>query len=450
MERVALAPAAVPAQSRGSKRRRLTLNTRTMHHFAYRDGVLCAEAVDLAVLAEAVGTPFYCYSSATIERHYQVFTTAFADVDALVCYALKANSNQAVIATLARLGAGADVVSGGELLRARAAGIPPGKIMFSGVGKTASELALAVEEGVLCVNVESEPELDLLAEIAAGKGRTADVSIRVNPDIDPKTHAKITTGKAENKFGIPISRAREVYARAAELAGVRVAGVDMHIGSQIIALDPFADAFALLADFVRTLRADGHTIRHVDLGGGLGIPYGEDNELPPDPGAYAAIVKRATRDLHCKLIFEPGRLIVGNAGILVTRVLYVKRGETKTFVIVDAGMNDLIRPTLYDAHHDIRLVREPKVAAQRSIADVVGPVCESGDFFALDRSLPAPRPGDLLAIMSAGAYGATQAGTYNTRALVPEVLVRKGEWALIRPRVTAEQLIALDRLPRWL
>jgi diaminopimelate decarboxylase len=421
-----------------------------MHHFAYRDGVLSAEAVDLVTLAEAVGTPFYCYASATLERHYRVFAGAFADVDALVCYALKANSNQAVIATLAQLGAGADVVSEGELLRARAAGVPPEKIMFSGVGKTARELALAVDHGILCVNVESEAELELLAGIAAGKGRRVDISIRVNPDIDPKTHAKIATGKAENKFGIPISRAREVYARAAKLDGVRVVGVDMHIGSQIIELDPFGDAFALLADFVAVLRADGHTVTHLDLGGGLGIPYREDNEPPPDPDAYAAVVKRATRGLGCRLIFEPGRLIVGNAGILVTRVLYVKHGDAKTFVVVDAGMNDLVRPTLYDAHHDIRPVREPAVGSPRIIADIVGPVCESGDFLALDRSLVAPRPGELLAIMSAGAYGAVQAGTYNSRALVPEVLVRANEWALVRPRVTAEELIALDRLPAWL
>ena len=421
-----------------------------MHHFAYRDGVLSAEAVDLVTLAEAVGTPFYCYASATLERHYRVFAGAFADVDALVCYALKANSHQAVIATLAQLGAGADVVSEGELLRARAAGVPPEKIMFSGVGKTARELALAVDHGILCVNVESEAELELLAGIAAGKGRRVDISIRVNPDIDPKTHAKIATGKAENKFGIPISRAREVYARAAKLDGVRVVGVDMHIGSQIIELDPFGDAFALLADFVAVLRADGHTVTHLDLGGGLGIPYREDNEPPPDPDAYAAVVKRATRGLGCRLIFEPGRLIVGNAGILVTRVLYVKHGDAKTFVVVDAGMNDLVRPTLYDAHHDIRPVREPAVGSPRIIADIVGPVCESGDFLALDRSLVAPRPGELLAIMSAGAYGAVQAGTYNSRALVPEVLVRANEWALVRPRVTAEELIALDRLPAWL
>jgi diaminopimelate decarboxylase len=421
-----------------------------MHHFAYRNGVLCAEAVDLVALAQTVGTPFYCYSSATLERHYRVFAGAFADVDALVCYAMKANSNQAVIATLARLGAGADVVSAGELLRARAAGVAPERIMFSGVGKTEHELALAVEHDVLCVNVESETELERLAAIATGKGRSVDISLRVNPDIDAKTHKKIATGTAASKFGIPISRAREAYARAAKLKGVRVVGVDMHIGSQITALEPFGDAFTLLADFVQVLRADGHTISHVDLGGGLGIPYREDNEPPPDPDAYAAVVKRATRGLGCRLIFEPGRLIVGNAGILVTRVLYVKQGESKTFVVVDAGMNDLVRPTLYDAHHDIRPVREAAVGARQIMADVVGPVCESGDFLALDRSLVEPQTGDLLAVMSAGAYGAVQAGTYNTRALVPEVLVRNNEWALVRPRLAVEELIALDRLPPWL
>ena len=421
-----------------------------MHHFAYRDRVLHAEAVNLAELADIVGTPFYCYSSATIERHYNVFAAAFADVDALVCYALKANSNQAVVTTLARLGAGADVVSEGELHRARAAGIPPQRIVFSGVGKTARELNLAVEHGILCVNVESESELELLSSIAAAKVRTADISIRVNPDVDPKTHAKIATGKAENKFGIPISRAREVYARAAKLKGVRAIGVDMHIGSQIIDLQPFRDAFALLAEFVGVLRADGHAISHIDVGGGLGVPYREDNEPPPDPNAYAAIVKAATQNLGCRLILEPGRLIVGNAGILVTQVLHVKHGDAKTFIVVDAGMNDLIRPTLYDAHHDIRPVREPAAGRRRIVADVVGPVCESGDYFALQRELAAPEAGDYLALMTAGAYGATQSGTYNSRPLVPEVLVRKDEWAMVRPRQGVEDLIALDRLPPWL
>ena len=421
-----------------------------MHHFAYRDGVLHAEAVNLDTLAAAVGTPFYCYSTATLTRHYQVFAGAFADVPALICYAMKANSNQAIIKTLAKLGAGADVVSGGELKRARAAGIPANKIMFSGIGKTESELALAVDEAILCVNVESEPELELLSSIAASKGRTANVSVRVNPDIDAKTHHKIATGKAENKFGIPISRARDVYTHAGKLKGLKVVGVDMHIGSQITELDPFGNAFALLAEFVHMLRADGHTISHVDLGGGLGIPYRESDEPPPHPEAYAEVVKRATRDLNCRLIFEPGRLLVGNAGILVTRVLFVKHGEAKTFVVVDAAMNDLIRPTLYDAHHEIWPVAQQASSASRIRVDVVGPVCESGDFLALNRELVEPATGSMVAVMSAGAYGAVQAGTYNTRPLVPEVLVNGAEWALIRPRLEVDQLIALDRMPKWL
>jgi diaminopimelate decarboxylase len=421
-----------------------------MHHFDYRGGVLHAEGIALDRLAAAVGTPFYCYSTATLTRHYKVFAGAFADVRALVCYAMKANSNQAVIKTLANLGAGADVVSGGELQRALRAGIPPQKIMFSGIGKTEAELAAAVDAGILCVNVESGPELALLSAVAAAKGRRADISLRVNPDIDARTHAKIATGKSENKFGIPISRAREVYAHAAKLPGMRVSGVDMHIGSQITELQPFDDAFALLSEFVHALRADGHAIEHVDLGGGLGIPYRPDNEPPPEPDAYAAVVKRATRSLDCTLIFEPGRLIVGNAGILVTRVLYVKQAEAKTFVIVDAGMNDLIRPTLYDAHHDVRPVREAPPGTPRIVADVVGPVCESGDFLALDRSLVEPAPGDLLAVMTAGAYGAVQAGTYNTRPLVAEVMVDGGRFAVVRPRIEVDQIIALDRLPEWM
>jgi diaminopimelate decarboxylase len=420
-----------------------------MHHFAYRDGVLHAEAVNIDTLAAAVGTPFYCYSTATLARHYKVFDGAFAHVSALVCYAMKANSNQAVIRTLAKLGAGADVVSGGELKRAQAAGIAPDKIMFSGIGKTASELALAVDEGILCINVESEPELELLSSIAASKGRTAPISVRVNPDIDAKTHHKIATGKAENKFGIPISRAREIYMRAAKLKGLKVVGVDMHIGSQITELDPFDNAFALLAEFVRVLRSDGHRIAHVDLGGGLGIPYRDDNEPPPHPEAYAQVVKRATRDLDCRLIFEPGRLLVGNAGILVTRVLFVKHGEAKNFVVVDAGMNDLIRPTLYDAHHEIWPVTQSS-STRRFRADIVGPVCESGDFLAVNRDMVEPAGDALLAVMSAGAYGAVQAGTYNTRALVPEVLVNGAQWAVVRPRLEVDQLIALDRMPDWL
>jgi len=379
-----------------------------------------------------------------------VFADAFADVSALVCYAMKANSNQAVLKTLARLGAGADVVSGGELRRAQDAGIPSDKIVFSGVGKTEAELKAALDADLLCINVESEQELELLSALAAASGRTARVSVRVNPDVDAKTHAKISTGKSENKFGIPISRAREVYARAARLPGLRVTGVDMHIGSQITDLTPLADAFALLADFVRTLRADGHVISHVDFGGGLGIPYHADKPAPPLPAAYAEVVKSAVRALDVKLLFEPGRLIVGNAGILVTRVLYLKRGEAKTFLVIDAAMNDLIRPTLYEAHHDILPVREPRAGAASIVADVVGPVCESGDYLALGRTLSEPAPGDLLAIMTSGAYGAVQASSYNTRPLVPEVLVNGAQWAVVRPRVEVEALIAMDRTPPWL
>jgi len=422
-----------------------------MHHFEYRGGTLHAEGVDLAALAREVGTPFYCYSSATLTRHYQVFAGAFADVNALVCYAMKANSNQAVLTTLARLGAGMDVVSEGELRRARAAGVPGSRITFSGVGKTEREIALALETDILCFNVESEPELAAISRIASSRGATARISLRVNPDVDAKTHAKISTGKSENKFGIPISRARAVYAHAATLPGIKVTGVDMHIGSQITNLKPFDDAFALLADFVRELRADGHVIDHADLGGGLGIPYHEGED--PDsyhPERYAAVVKKHANSLGCQLVFEPGRLIVGNAGVLVTQVLYVKDGDGKTFVIVDGAMNDLVRPTLYEAHHDVKLVREPSVGTLPLVADVVGPVCETGDYLALARTMPTCHPGDLIAIMSAGAYGAVQAGTYNSRLLVPEVLVDGDRYAVVRPRTTYDELIGLDRLPDWL
>ena len=421
-----------------------------MHHFGYQDGALHAEDVPLARIAAEVGTPFYCYSSATIERHFRVFRDAFAGAKTLVCYAMKANSNQAVLKTLAALGAGMDVVSEGELRRARAAGVPGERIVFSGVGKTRHEMALALEADIRCFNVESEPELEVLSEVAASMGRVARVAIRVNPDVDARTHAKISTGKSENKFGIPISRAREVYARARALPGIEISGVDMHIGSQITLLAPFDDAFALMADFVKQLRADGHAIDHVDVGGGLGIPYRFDNEPPPHPERYAEIVMRRTRELDCEVFFEPGRLIVGNAGVLVTSVIYVKQGENKPFVIVDAAMNDLIRPTLYEAHHELRLVREPGVDDPRIVADVVGPVCETGDYIALNREMPAPRAGDLIAILSAGAYGAVQAGTYNSRLLVPEVLVRGAEFSVIRPRTTFDELIGLDKLPPWL
>jgi len=331
-----------------------------------------------------------------------------------------------------------------------AAGFPPEKILFSGVGKTAAELEFAVKTGIHSINVESEGELELLSHILGVTGRTARISVRVNPDVDARTHAKISTGKSENKFGVPLARAREVYARAAKLPGIRVTGVDMHIGSQITDLVPLEAAFRLLAEFVQTLRADGHTITHVDFGGGLGIPYYADREPPPVPAAYAAVVKRVTHNLGCTLIFEPGRMIVGNAGILVTRVIYVKHGEAKNFVIIDAAMNDLIRPTLYEAHHDILPIVAAASGAPTITADVVGPVCESGDYLALDRTMPEPKPGDLLAIMTAGAYGAVQSGTYNTRALVPEVLVKDDRYAVVRPRVEVDDLIAMDRSAPWL
>jgi diaminopimelate decarboxylase len=421
-----------------------------MNHFDYRDGVLHAEAVSLVQLADAVGTPFYCYSTATLERHYRVFSDAFAGEKALICYALKANSNQSVLRTLAKLGAGADVVSDGELKRALAAGIPPERIVFSGVGKTEAELRAALATDILCINVESEPELELLSRLASEQGKTARISVRVNPDVDSGSHAKISTGKSENKFGIPLTQARAVYARAAKLPGIRVTGVDMHIGSQITDLGPLEAAFRLLADFVQTLRADGHTISHVDFGGGLGIPYYMDREAPPLPSAYGAMVKRVTHNLGCTLLFEPGRMIVGNAGILVARVIYVKQGEAKKFVIIDAAMNDLIRPTLYEAHHDILPVRAAPQGTPEIVADVVGPVCESGDYLALGRSMPAVKAGDLVAIMTAGAYGAVQSGTYNTRALVPEVLVKDDQYAVVRPRVEVDALIAMDRQAPWL
>ena len=421
-----------------------------MQHFHYRNGRLHAEDVDLAEIAAEVGTPFYCYSTATLTRHYRVFADAFAGQNALICYAMKANSNQAILRTLVNLGAGMDVVSEGELRRALAAGASPQKIIFSGVGKTRAEMALGLEAGIRCFNVESEPELEALSEVAAARGTRARIAIRVNPDVDAKTHAKISTGKSENKFGVPISRAREVYARAAKLPGVEVDGVDMHIGSQITDLAPFDDAFALLAEFVAQLRGDGHHIRHIDLGGGLGVPYRFDNEPPPHPEAYAEIVARRTRALDCELYLEPGRLIVGNAGVLATSVIFVKHGDARNFVIVDAAMNDLIRPTLYEAHHEIRPHREAEPDAPRLIADVVGPVCESGDYLALQRDMPAPAPGDLLAVLTAGAYGAVQAGTYNTRRLVPEVLVDGARFAVIRPRPSYEELIGLDKLPPWL
>ncbi len=420
-----------------------------MHHFAYRDGMLHAEDVDLTMIAEEIGTPFYCYASATIERHYRVFAEAFKGTDHLICYAMKANSNQSVIKTMADLGAGMDVVSEGELRRALALGVPARKIVFSGVGKTAREIALGLKEGINCFNVESEPELELLSKIAQRTGQRATVSIRVNPDVDARTHHKITTGKAENKFGISFVRAPEVYARAAELPMIDISGIDMHIGSQITEIEPFEQAFKLMASLAVDLKNRGHNIRHLDLGGGLGVPYRGTNDVPPHPDEYAAMIKRTLGHLGLKFVLEPGRMIAGNAGILVSRVIYVKDGEEKQFVIQDAAMNDLIRPTLYDAYHDILPVREASPDAATITADVVGPVCESGDYLAKSRRLPAVAEGDLLAIMTAGAYGAVQSGTYNTRPLIPEVLVKEGKWALVRPRQSYEELIGLDRLAPW-
>jgi diaminopimelate decarboxylase len=418
-----------------------------VHHFEYRDGTLHAEDVDLNDLAREVGTPFYVYSSATLRRHVRVVKEAFEGIPTLLAYAMKANSNQAVLRLMASEGCGADVVSLGELERALAAGIPPDKIVFSGVAKTVAEMRRGLEAGIKCFNLESEPELERLSMVAADMGRTARVSVRVNPDVDARTHAKISTGKSENKFGIPFRRARDVYRRIAELPNVEAVGVDMHIGSQITDLEPFGNAFGLMAELVTALRGDGHGIEHVDVGGGLGIPYHHDQEAPPHPEAYAAVVRDKVGQLGCSLVIEPGRLLVGNAGILVTRVEYVKRGETD-FVIVDAAMNDLIRPTLYEAHHDIMPVNHSNLAP--ITGDIVGPVCETGDYLARGRTIPGVAEGDLLAVMSAGAYGAVMASTYNSRPLVPEVLVDGSRWHVIRPRKPIEELLALDSVPDWL
>jgi len=420
-----------------------------MNHFQYKDGVLHAEDVPLDFLAREVGTPFYCYSTATLTRHYTVFAAAFPK-NTLVAFSVKANGNLAVLKTLAQLGAGADVVSGGELKKALAAGIPANKIVFSGVGKTKEEMRLALEAGIYQFNVEGEPELETLSQVASALGAVAPVTIRLNPDVDAKTHAKITTGTAETKFGVPWGRARDVYARARDLPGIEIVGIDVHIGSQITQLDPFETAFQRAAEMIAALRADGHNIARADLGGGLGVPYRFDNAPPPEPDAYGALIAKITKDLDVQLIFEPGRLIAANAGILVTKVIYVKPGTAKTFLIVDAGMNDLIRPAMYDAHHDIVPVSAaaPDVEFQRY--DVVGPVCETADFFARDRDLPRFGPDDLMAIMTAGAYGAVLSSSYNARALVPEVLVHGAQWCVVRPRVTQEALMALDRVPDWL
>jgi diaminopimelate decarboxylase len=420
-----------------------------MHYFTYKDGVLSAEGVSLEALAREVGTPFYCYSSATLERHYKVFAAALP-ADSLIAYAAKANGNLGVLKTLARVGAGADVVSGGELKKARAAGIAANKIVFSGVGKTKAEMRLALSEGIYQFNVESEPELEALNTVALEMKTRAPITLRINPDVDAKTHAKITTGTAETKFGIPIAHARDIYKKAASLKGIEIVGVDVHIGSQIIDLEPFAAAFALVAELVKDLRSDGHAITRLDLGGGLGVPYEQNNAPPPDPAAYGKVVARATHDLGCRLIFEPGRLIAANAGVLVSEVIYVKQGDAKTFLILDAGMNDLIRPALYESWHEIVPVREPRPGAERVTYDVVGPVCETSDLFAANRALPALKSGDLVAILTAGAYGAAMASAYNARPPAPEVLVKGDEWGIVRARQDHDELIAQDTIPVWL
>jgi diaminopimelate decarboxylase len=420
-----------------------------MDHFIYKNGILHAEEVPIPLIAEKISAPFYCYSSATITRHYKVFADSFADINALVCFAVKANSNQAVLATLARAGSGADCVSQGEIIRALKAGIPADKIVFSGVGKTREEIAYSLREKIFQINVESESELMALSQVAQSMGVVAQIAIRINPDVDAKTHAKISTGKKDHKFGIPAEQAADLYKLAASLPGISVVGVATHIGSQLMDLEPFSQAFLRVENLVQQLRADGHQIKRLDLGGGLGIPY--YREVPPSPDNYAKMVKKSVQHLGCMVMFEPGRLIVGNAGILVTRVIYIKKNrEGRRFVIVDSGMNDLLRPTLYDAYHHIISVQETKNADVISPADVVGPVCETGDRFAVDRMLPELAEDDLLAIRSCGAYGAVMSSTYNTRPLIPEILVNGADWAVVRKRPSYEEMLALEQIPDWL
>ncbi len=421
-----------------------------MDHFLYRDGVLHAEDVPLAEIAAAVGTPFYVYSSATLTRHYKLFDEALSPLDHLVCYAMKANSNQAVLKLMASLGAGVDVVSGGEYARAKAAGFPGERIVFSGVGKTVAEMEMALEGGIRQFNLESEPEMRQLSEVAQRLGKTVPVTVRVNPDVDAKTHEKIATGKSENKFGIPIAKAREVYSEIAALPGLEAIGIDVHIGSQLTDLQPFEDAYRMVADLTHTLRADGHDIRRLDLGGGLGIPYERSNTAPPLPVEFGELVKRTVGDLGCEIEIEPGRLIAGNAGLLVSEVIYVKEGDGRNFLILDAAMNDLIRPAMYGAYHDILPVIEPAAGAELHPIDVVGPVCESGDTFTKQRKLPPIEAGGLVAFRSAGAYGAVMSSEYNTRPLIPEVLVHEHQFAVIRARPSYEEIINRDTIPAWL
>ena len=421
-----------------------------MDHFLYKNGQLMAEDVALADIAATVGTPFYAYSAATLTRHYQLFTQALSPLPHKVCFAIKSLSNLAVLKLLGDLGAGMDVVSGGEYLRAKAAGVPGERIVFSGVGKTRDEMRMSLTGGVRQFNVESEPELLVLSAVATELGLSAPITLRINPDVDAKTHEKIATGKKENKFGIPISKARAVYAQAASLPGLQVVGIDVHIGSQLTELAPFEAAFQKVAELTQELRADGHSITRLDLGGGLGIPYTRSNEAPPLPLDYGALIKRTLGHLGCEIEIEPGRLISGNSGVLVSEVIYVKQGEDRTFLIVDAAMNDLVRPSMYGAHHDIVPLIEAPAGAEMQDYDVVGPVCETGDTFAKARALPALSAGDLLAFRSAGAYGAVMASEYNTRPLVPEVLVQGDHFAVIRARPTFDDILKRDSIPEWL
>ncbi len=421
-----------------------------MDHFLYRDGALYAEDVPISEIAAAVGTPFYVYSTATLLRHFKLFDDALEGTDHLVCYAMKAASNQAILKTLAQAGAGMDVVSGGEYLRAKAAGVPGDKIVFSGVGKTADEIRTALTGGIRQFNVESEPEMEVINAVATELGVVAPITVRVNPDVDAKTHAKIATGKSENKFGIPISRASEVYAHAASLPGLEVIGIDVHIGSQLTELEPFELAYTKVAELTEQLRAEGHNIRRLDLGGGLGIPYTRSNDAPPLPLEYGALIKKTLGHLGCEIEIEPGRLIAGNAGLMVSKVIYVKSGEGRDFLILDGAMNDLIRPAMYEAHHDIVAVQEPAAGVEQQPYDIVGPVCESGDTFAKQRNMPPLAPGDLIAFRSAGAYGAVMASEYNTRPLIPEVLVNGDQFAVIRERPSFDEIINRDTIPEWL
>jgi diaminopimelate decarboxylase len=421
-----------------------------MDHFLYRDGILHAEDVSLKDIAAKVGTPFYCYSTATLERHFKLFDEALHGTDHLICFAMKSNSNLAVLKLIGELGAGIDVVSMGEYLKARAAGVPGERIVFSGVGKTREEMRTALEGGIRQFNVESEPELEALNDVAISMGVQAPIAIRVNPDVDAKTHAKIATGKSDNKFGIPIAKSRAVYAQADAMEGIDVVGIDVHIGSQLTQLAPFEAAFTKVAELTETLRADGINIRRLDLGGGLGIPYERSNDAPPLPIEYGDVIRKTVGHLGCEIEIEPGRLISGNAGVMVSSVIYLKEGEGRDFLIIDAAMNDLIRPSMYEAHHDIVPVVEAAAGTEKARYDIVGPVCETGDTFAKDRDMTPLGPDDLVAFRSAGAYGAVMASEYNSRPLIPEVLVHGDQFAVIRARPSYEEMINRDTLPQWL